>query len=78
MSDDPRYAIRDLLPGFYVVRSFEQMQSVLADLARGNDPKREIRLQLAAEMKRDGHIGQHILELVKAEVMGNESVFNGQ
>ena len=67
MSDDPRYAIRDLLPGFYVVHDFDEMQSVLTALARGQDPKREIRIQLAAELKRDGRIGQHILELVKAE-----------
>lgn len=64
MSDDPSLAIRDLLPGLYIAHDFSQIEAVLNQLRRGEDPKYEIRQQLVRRMRRDGHIGKNIMELL--------------
>ena len=66
-SDDPRMAVRSLLEGMYIVRDFDEIQKTAAELAAGRDPKKEIRARLAAEMRRDGHIGADIVALLKAD-----------
>ncbi|MBR1684195.1 MAG: CDP-glycerol glycerophosphotransferase family protein [Clostridia bacterium] len=69
-TEDPRFAIRDILDGLYIVRSFEEIRQTLAMLQGGVDPKRETRLRLAREMHRDGHIGEDILGLIKKDYFG--------
>ena len=67
-SDDPRMAIRELLEGMYTVHDFEEIRQTVTRLAEGEDPKKEIRKRLASEMRRDGHIGQDIAELLKTDM----------
>lgn len=64
MSDDPSLAIRDLLPGLYIAHDFSEIETVLTQIAQGEDPKYEIRRELIKRMRRDGHIGKHIMELL--------------
>ena len=64
MSDDPSLAIRDLLPGLYVVHDFSEIEAVLKQLRQGKDPKLGNREELIRRMRRDGHIGRNIMELL--------------
>ncbi|MBQ8160061.1 MAG: CDP-glycerol glycerophosphotransferase family protein [Clostridia bacterium] len=66
-SDDPKMAISELLPGLYVAREFADIEKYLKQLREGYDPKKEIRRQLADEMRRDGKIGEHIVGLIRED-----------
>ncbi len=63
-SDAPCFAIRDLLPGLYVAGDFGEVESILEQLHRGEDPKRQNRIDLAARMRRDGRISEKIISLL--------------
>ncbi len=67
MSDDPKLAIRDLLPGMYIARDLAEIDAVLTQLRKGEDPKREIRQELIRRMRRNGHIGRDIMELLRKD-----------
>ena len=67
LSDDPAFAIKPLLAGMYVVRSMEEIRERAEALRRGEDPLKPARERLAAEMRRDGHIGKDIIGLLKKD-----------
>ena len=70
MSDDRRYDVGNLIDGMYTVHSFAEIVKTVQSLAAGEDPKREIRAGMARMMRREGHSGQDVLELVKADYFG--------
>ena len=67
MSDDPRFAMYSLLDGAYIVHNMKEIRDCVAELRAGKDPKKEIRQRLAHELRRDGHVGKDIVELIKAD-----------
>ena len=67
MSDDPRFAMYSLLDGAYIVRNMDEIRERVAALRAGEDPKKEIRQRLAHELRRDGHVGQDIVEIIKRD-----------
>ncbi len=66
-SDDPKFAIVDFLDGMYIVHDMEEIRKTLNMLREGKDPKKEKRAELARMMRRDGHIGRDIVELLKQD-----------
>ena len=69
-SEDPSKPIGELLEGFYIVHDFQEIREKIAQLSRGEDPKREVRARLARMLKRDGQVGRSILETVKKDYFG--------
>ena len=66
-SEDPRMAIASMLEGMYIVHDMSEIHGTVAELRAGQDPKKEIRARLAAEMRRSGHIGADIVGLLKED-----------
>ena len=61
------YSNERIRQGFYTVGSFEELRETLSRLRAGDDPLSGIRAGLSHELRRDGHIGRDILEILKKE-----------
>lgn len=52
---------------YYIAESFEEVIEIIEQLRQGQDPKREIREKMVKHLKRDGKIGQSIIEKIKKD-----------